>query len=162
MDPAQRLELALVAYRGALAVARARSTAATWKRVLAAAKNLRLARRDGERVLRGSAPRRPAGEGGPAAPTAAARPDAKLLQLGHYRAASREPTAGAAPGGPAPSSSTPRGRIELLREIERAHALVEDARRLGQEARALRDAISRLVHEWSLGLGAFGLPDPGT
>ncbi|HET6437511.1 MAG TPA: hypothetical protein VFG59_05580 [Anaeromyxobacter sp.] len=125
----ERVRIAQFAYARAVAVARAESTRHSWGRLLAAAKNLREARRDRERE-RGGRPGGLAGGGAPGPAGAASDPRrSAVLAL---------PLAHEAPS-PAPELSS-----SLAKELDRSRALRTMSFALIAEARTLCAELGRL------------------
>ncbi len=120
--------MARQAYQRALVRARERSTRTSWLRLLTASRNLKSAKRDGER-----AGARPAGRPTAAGTRPAARPElparggavAVLPSPRHLRETER--------------------RLELAREWERSRVLRERSRALIDEARTLRIDLARIA-----------------
>ncbi|HET8539521.1 MAG TPA: hypothetical protein VFL83_06585 [Anaeromyxobacter sp.] len=140
MRPDERLEIAHAAYLRALALVRACSTRASWRRALAASRNLASAIRDSDRAR-------------------------AALAVGHWRAPAGRPPGGRPRGGggallhaiaaagrcatpPRPGRGAPRAGDasrrgaaerwpEFAAEVERAHALMEESRLLVAQSRAL-------------------------
>jgi hypothetical protein len=134
----ERLGFAHLAYRRALALAQARSTPMSWRRLLTAAKNLRAATRERARAV--PAARWLAGPAVGPAPLAAA--------------SSVPPGGGSGPGlvirigqRAAPTSRSVSSSVwaEVRAEWERGRALMETTRTLLAESRALRSAVRELA-----------------
>src|SRR5512138_479258 len=135
MRPHERVEIARAAYRRAVALVRAHSTPSSWRRAVTASRNLATALRDRERAL-GERARVERAAAGPAT----------------VRQRREPPDRGDAPGGErqrdrsAPRAAVERGIFaEMVREWERAQALMAESRRLVLHANALRAQIASLL-----------------
>ncbi len=154
MRPDERLEVARLAYLRAIRLARACSTPATWRRVLAASRNLGTAIRDRERepVARGT----PAARADGRAP-AEARGGSRVPRT----AAAGVPRARGRGDGVDASARPARVTTDLWASItaewRRACALMEESRRLVRNAQAIRDGYAPLA---AAGLGAVPMPEP--
>jgi hypothetical protein len=134
-----RVVLAHQAYLRAVALARARTTAASWNRLLTAARNRAAALREQE--LSG-------GDARTLTNTARSR-------LGRGERGAPPPSQPAAP--------RRRGVVrswELARELERARALMAWSRALVRQARELDDALLSLGVRRSPGLPDAAVPEP--
>ncbi len=133
MHPRDRVEIARAAYPRAVALVRARSTAASWRRALTASRNLAEALHDRDRAG-GERARTVKAAGRTAAPERATprhRPD--------ERARERRPA-------PAPRAPAARGVwAEVVAEWERAKALMTESCRLIQQAKALRAEVASFL-----------------
>lgn len=115
MDPHSRALLARQVYQRALAAARAAPTPRRWRKLVAAAENVRTALRDRERAR-----------------LAALAPSARALAV-----VVRDPPRHARVLVPFPSPRAGPGWSELVREWERARALILESQRLVDQARAM-------------------------
>jgi hypothetical protein len=115
MDPHSRAQLARQVYQRALAAARAAPTPRRWRKLVAAAQNVRVALLDRERAR-----------------LAALAPSVRALAV-----VAREPPRHARVLVPFPSPRAGPGWSELVREWERARALVAESQRIVRQARAL-------------------------
>jgi hypothetical protein len=115
MDPHSRAQLARQVYQRALAAARAAPTPRRWRKLVAAAQNIRTALRDRERAR-----------------LAALAPSVRALAV-----VVRDPPRHARVLVPFPSPRAGPGWSELVREWERARALMLESQRLVRQARAL-------------------------
>jgi hypothetical protein len=136
----ERLGFAHLAYRRALALAQARSTPMSWRRLLTAAKNLRAATRERARAvpaarwLAGPAVGWPPPAGASSVPApGGSGPGALVIPIGPR----------AAPG----PRTVSRGPVwaEVRAEWERARALMEASGRLLAESRALCSTVRELA-----------------
>lgn len=119
MDPHTRAQLAQQVYHRALGAARAAPTPRRWRKLVAAAQNVRAALHDRERAR-----------------LAALAPSVRALAV-----VVRDPPRHARVLVPFPSPRAGPGWSELVREWERARALVAESQRLVREARDLGAAF---------------------
>src|SRR5512138_38880 len=144
MRVAERVKLAGLAYAMAIARARSESTAASWARLLRAARNLHAAKRERDALASGGGVSRAGSavtaRGGGRTRRDGASPQPAVAGSGRREAPSRRHGAPLRIGSPVPD---PLAALAQLRsECERSHALREWSRRLVLEARALRASIA--------------------
>ena len=155
MRPDERLAVARASYAWALALARARSTAASWRRLVAASRNVRDALRARDRA------RDPAPVRASPSPDGDRRREGSLLPLVPPAGRAGEPGAAAAAAVrlDAPARLAPEPRPALAAEIARARALMAESRRLVAEAQALRAEIARIAASWALAVAPAALTE---
>lgn len=153
MRSGERQELARAAYWRAIALARAECTPASWRRVLAAARNLAEASRaaDGPRAgaERHDASRREAARTPGGRPAATERSRVAMLGAAAEGPELRGPDPwGLDRGAPHPTSTPPCWRLArwpaLAAEWERSRALMAESRRIVEESHALVAQVRRL------------------
>ncbi len=125
MRPHERLLLARLVYRQAVVRAQQQPTAASWSRLLAAARNTRTASQDMERHQPRAQPR-------------STRDPAPVPEP-------QDPRPEAAAAAPSLSDPSAVAWCDHVQECLRARALIEQSRQLVRQARALRSSVSEFA-----------------